>query len=385
MKTITYSLKNGAKTSDRCYSDIETFAEAYSIKTESLREEVERFVANVDKPRSFEEYALELLTLGVLFNEHAAKAERLSPIAASALKSLVEMRQNGGVAKQYIDAIRGIGTGMFLANDGVMRVDISISSIERLISWMEASGEYNQEAKRLRLWLPYLKKMPVEEFRALMDKVNTLTCWFKTESQKALGQYTTNVESFIKTELKKHAWKEDLILCGKKPVEYHLNMVGAEIMNRAFRKEFNETKHKVVILPSCMRLKHGNECKAEYDSMSMTCTGCNAACRVNQIMELGNKHGFSVRVVSHESAVFNGDAAKKMLDMNTGIIGVTCVSGLMSGGWKAMSMGMPPQCVYTDCVGCKKHWADREMPNDISMNRLKTILEINNEPVKTTI
>ena len=57
-------------------------------------------------------------------------------------------------------------------------------------------------------------------------------------------------------------YREDFLFCSRKEVEYHLNMVGAQIMNEAYRKEFLKTKEKGLLLPSCMRIKDEKNCKA---------------------------------------------------------------------------------------------------------------------------
>ena len=59
-------------------------------------------------------------------------------------------------------------------------------------------------------------------------------------------------------------------------------------------------------------------------------------------------------------------------------MGIACVSHLISGGWKAKSLGMPPQCVLLDYCGCRKHWHERGIPTDINFGRLLEILGIEN-------
>ena len=51
-------------------------------------------------------------------------------------------------------------------------------------------------------------------------------------------------------------------------------MVGAELMNRAFREEYNKTKAKVVLVPGCMRGRLPEECEAKKVKEGLLCQGC---------------------------------------------------------------------------------------------------------------
>jgi hypothetical protein len=52
------------------------------------------------------------------------------------------------------------------------------------------------------------------------------------------------------------------------------------------------------------------------------------------------------------------------------------VSNLVSGGWKAKGLGLPPQCVLLDHCGCRKHWHAQGIATDINMGQLREILSI---------
>lgn len=55
------------------------------------------------------------------------------------------------------------------------------------------------------------------------------------------------------------------------------------------------------------------------------------------------------------SARFAGGAGRQLLGDGAGIVGITCVSNLLAGGWKALRLGLPSQCVLLDHCGCRKH------------------------------
>ena len=94
------------------------------------------------------------------------------------------------------------------------------------------------------------------------------------------------MDKFLKEKQHEHLFKEDVIFCGRKEVEYHLNMVGAEIMNRAFNNEFNERPRKALLLPGCMRISQ-EICKAEETKLGLRCTECLKNCNVHQLNRYG--------------------------------------------------------------------------------------------------
>ncbi len=53
-------------------------------------------------------------------------------------------------------------------------------------------------------------------------------------------------------EAPRHAWQYDAAFVARRPLEYHLGMLGTELLSRAYRARFLETQRKVVILPPCM-------------------------------------------------------------------------------------------------------------------------------------
>jgi len=84
-------------------------------------------------------------------------------------------------------------------------------------------------------------------------------------------------------------------------VEYHLNMVGTELLNRALCQAFLATPRKVVLAPPCMRAKRDDECKAVKTAEGqLLCQACTPDCRIHQLTRLGQKHGFEVYLIPDE-------------------------------------------------------------------------------------
>jgi hypothetical protein len=380
MDVVTYSLKDNAQTSDRYYGDVAMFTDEVLAKAKDMAPIVAAYQewlkeTGRETVRSEDEYAFELLMLGTLWRTYANDAHDVSSGWTGIMSALFSLRQHGGMIKPVADTLRGILATIFLSpTDRDWHPGATLKHFDKLLQWMDATGDYVQEAKRFRGWRDYWAGQQSKAVAADIDVAIGFAAWFEGSSLKALGRYTPNVEKFLSEKQRGHRWKEDVIFSARRRVEYHLNMVGAEIMNRAFRDDFMKTKRKAVILPACMRCYPKPKCKARSNGLSCKCAECTPQCRVNQLTKMGRKFGFDVLLVPHESSVFSGDAGRTLIGEGAGIVGIACVSNLVSGGWKAKGLGLPPQCVLLDHCGCRKHWHEQGIATDINMSRLMQVM-----------
>jgi hypothetical protein len=145
------------------------------------------------------------------------------------------------MVKSVADSARGVMATVFLSPvDHESCPHPTLDHLGRLLNWMAATGDYVQEVRRLRNWRDYWAGQPPEVIAADITMAIVFSDWFAERSLAVLGKYTPNVERFLKEKQPGHRWKEDVIFSARRRVEYHLNMVGAEIMNRAFREELNK-------------------------------------------------------------------------------------------------------------------------------------------------
>ena len=152
--------------------------------------------------------------------------------------------------------------------------------LPRLIQWLEATGEFEQETIRLNNWRSFLRSLPREEAARCIESSVVLFDWFQREADKALGVYTQGIPRFLTAEYARRGCREDQIFCGKEPVEYHLCMVAAEIMNRGLRDDFSRTARKVVLMPACMRGAYASLCQARVSGVDIQCAACSPDCEV---------------------------------------------------------------------------------------------------------
>lgn len=372
MEKITYFLCESNESSTEFYKKNLNFSKKVLNKLEgNFSNDINDYMNyinknNMEQLRSKSEYLLEILMIGVFWKEHVNKAISLSKIPRNILIKLSTLREKESI-KKIVDINRGLLEYLFLNRRSNDKVKISLENYKKLVNYLKACGDYKEEAKRLEVWISYFFSLNKNKVEKILTSYLEFAKYFEDISQEVLGIYTKNVNLFLKNIDKKYKYREDFLFCSRKEVEYHLNMVGAQIMNEAYRKEFLKTKEKGLLLPSCMRIKDEKNCKAIKTEEGYICNSCSKNCNVNKYDKLGKKYNFQVYIIPHESSI---SVKNKIKDGHIGIIGVACVLNLISGGLKAKNLGFVPQCVFLDYCGCKDHWHDKGIITDINMSYL---------------
>lgn len=393
MDIITYTLKGGYKDSDYFYKVLreykeEVIAEAEKVLDTTVRQYMS-YVKNKDESKllSKGEYILELLCLGTFYLIYSEFASNMKVIPAKLLKPISNLRKHNSIMKTGIDFLRGIMFTLFLhtlPTDNHISPECSVNKLKKLIQWMDASGEFYYESKRIKGWYGYLISCDQKVAADMLASIIAYAGWFRERSEEVLGTYTQNIETFFKSKLPNHRWKEDIIFCSRRKTEYYLNMIGAQIMNDAFRKGFESCSKKLVVVPACMRLhalkkdRQNARCMSDAGVKAYTCKRCSNECNINKLTSLGYKHGFEVLVVPHESSLSENGGKLSNIDSDTGVVGVSCVLNLISGGWMLQDMGIAAQCVILDYCGCRNHWDEVGFPTEINIKQLMRVLDIKN-------
>jgi hypothetical protein len=178
---------------------------------------------------------------------------------------------------------------------------------------------------------------------------------------------------FLKSTYAGRSSREDQIFCGRLPVEYHLGMVAAEVMNEGLRDDFQRKSRKVVLVPTCMRGAHSDTCKAVIRGLDMTCTGCDRDCAVHRITRRMRAEGIDVYIVPHASS-FSRWLERWQNDPTVGVAAVACMMNILPGGYEMRTRGIASQCVPLDFPGCQKHWAEEAVPTSVNEERLVKIV-----------
>jgi hypothetical protein len=385
---ITYSLRVDEKFSDQYYKDVAIFTDQVLMeanrRAQIIVKDFQGYIQQTEREtiRSQAEYIFELLTLGVLWNTYTGNAIDANGWPQRLLAALARLRKRNEYLKSGIDFVRGILATLFLfhqSSAGNKTPAPTLENLDQLLSWLAATGDFSEEVERLHTWRDFLSTQRYEEIAQNLGTATALADWFQAVSLEAVGCYTPNVEEFLVKTHPAYRWREDVIFCGRQRVEYHLNMVGTEIMNRAFRDQFLKTERKVVFLPPCMRAKPDGECKAQPTPSGERCGACTPGCRIHQVTKLGEKHGFDVFIIPDELSVVSDNKMKTQRNNQLGLVGISCPLTNMTGGWETRRMGIPAQGVLLDYCGCPWHWHKDGIPTDININQLLQVLDIKNE------
>lgn len=378
MKQITYDLRAGQPDSNDFYKRLDTFSSEVFNTIEArvgyIISEMMAFVErrSVEKLRSRAEYAVEVLTLGMTWRHYLGASQQTPGWVVAMLKKLFDLRRTNRTLKPFADRLRGvISSRLVVPRIGLAPADaaVTLANFARLIRWLEATGEFKDEVKRLRIWYAFLESLQPDGIALMLPMVLNLFDWFASAARQELGGYTTGVESFLKEVHPAYKNREDVVFCGKQEVEYHLNMVGSEIMNRGFRDSYLATTRKTLLVPGCMRPDEAAACQADVDGFNIRCTRCNAECRVGQLNSLGQQHGFDVFIVPHSSS-FTQWLKRWENSTETGLIAVACLLNLVPGGYEMRELNIPAQCLLLDYCGCRKHWHPKGIATDINQHRL---------------
>jgi len=381
MDVITYSLREDQADSDRYYREIAVFAREVTAAARDalgpLVSDYRSFLAAAGREplRSKTEYLLELMTLGTLWHVYIGSAMRTPAVPRRLLAGLSALRRKFGRFRRVVDPLRGCLTGLFLrpAKPAVRLPAIDLHGLNRLLAWLAAADIFYYEAQRLRPWGDFFTRLSPPVTAAKLESVIDFAAWFEARGAAVLDRYTRNIDTFRRQNCSR--WREDSILRCRRPVEYHLNMVGAEMLNQCFRPAFAAAGSRTVLLPACMCLRPNGGCRAKPAGPGYRCAGCTETCRVKRLTELGKTHQFDVYIVPHQSSLFRLETTDAMREGKTGAVGVACVTSLLSGGWMLRAMGIPAQCVLLDYCGCRGHWHSEGIPTDLNTKQLLAVLQ----------
>ena len=320
--------------------------------------------------RSRGEHAIELLTIGLLRREMGALAAATTDRTMDRLEELWALRSREPLRKTEADAERGRIFHHLLCEAGMFSGQRADDS--RLVRWLSATGEFVQEALRMRPWLAGNDVFwATDDFRARPDE---LAEWFTLEAASRLGAWTAGVEAFRQDVLDRQLPREDLMLITRTEPLYHLNMVGSVVMNRGFLPGYARRPRKVVLVPGCMRAHDNHDCQARHDGLDISCTRCDPSCEVAALDRMARSRGFQVFVVPHAST-FTAWLQHWRREPDTSLVAVACPLHLVPGGYEMRALGLDAQCVMLDYSGCKRHWDPRGIPTRLDRRRLLEVLE----------
>jgi hypothetical protein len=376
MDIPTYDLRRGEPDATAFYRTLEDLAdrvlEHAEARAGALLSAYAAFCASRgEAPRGRGEYVIELLTLGAAWLRYGGLASRTPRTAVRLCAVLCRVRRRLPALKPWLDPLRGrLASRCLLApgpDDRGLPGDTR--AFRRLIEWLEASGEFKDEAKRLRTWLAFACRRGSEPFASTLSTALDLARWCEGVGRRTLGEYTSGVAAFRREHAASDVGREDRIFRGKSELEYHLSMLSSELTNRGLRASFQATARRVVLLPACMRGPGEGDCRAQRRGEDLLCGVCSGTCAIGRVTRLGRRVGFETRIIPHSSG-FTRSLLQYQGCSDRGVVAVACALNIVPGGYEMRELRIPSQCVLLDYCGCRRHWHPTGIPTDLSDERL---------------
>jgi hypothetical protein len=372
-----YDLRRGNHNSDGFFDQASTFSNeilpVIEARAGALLDGYSRHAQEFlcETPRSRGEYAIDFLTLGMALRRYEGAAQSTSRWVVEFARELVLKRSQSQHFKPTLDWLRG-GIARYFLAPGVKRKAKkhggAVERLARLIDWLNATGEFDQEAMRLNNWRGYMAQLKPDKATWWLRIAGDVFDQFETKAAASLGSYTRGVESYLRHEHPQRRWREDMFLCAKPAVEYHLNILAAEVMNRGMREDFEHTAKKIVLVPTCMRGKKNRNCMAHVDGVDITCAACDPDCAVNRVTRRMRALGATVYMVPHASGFSRW--LRHWQSSGAGVAAVACLLNILPGGYEMRKLGIASQCVPLDFPGCRKHWDSVGIPTALNEERL---------------
>jgi uncharacterized protein len=371
-----YNLVNRKENSDLFYFQLEKITkQVVETGMQHFKNDIQNFmnsepILNGKLKDSENEHLLEILMIGVLWNKYKGRWRWNIGLISPFFKLLYSFRPT--FLKKGVDTLKGRLGSLLLNKSARKDLPFDLDNFNNLIHWLSATGDFKMEVKMMKKWLNFLFTDITRVSYEFLAEVSAYAEWFETYTKNQLGSYTENVTSFLQQNKKMYQGREDQFFCSRSQVEYHLNMVGAQIINDSLKNEFLKTENKILLLPTCMA-KNSN-CKATFSGNVLVCKHCTPDCNISKTNNEMSKIGVETVLIKH-SADFSNWIKPWANQTNTGLIGTACVLNLLGGGYEMKQMGIPSQCVYLNYSGCKKHWNKAGTPTEINIDQVSQLLK----------
>ena len=250
--------------------------------------------------------------------------------------------------------------------------------VQRLVQWLRSQGRTAQ-SKRFAEWDAFIESYEPQKSQEIILQALTLAHEFDIESAPELDLYTEGIVEYLHELAPRTTWRYDNEQVRRSRLEYHLGMLGTEILNREFRERFAASKRKVVLAPACMRARQlaretEEKCQAVETPLGFLCRGCTPTCRVHQITQIGKKSGFEVFIF--QDRMRNSIMQDWSRLDGVGILEIACALTAWDYGWELEDAGIPAQGLLLDYATCRDYWnparpTDSVVVTDTNINKIR--------------
>ncbi|HEX2917989.1 MAG TPA: DUF116 domain-containing protein, partial [Edaphobacter sp.] len=369
---VPYCLPSDESASDAFYQELSRVSELILEQAEQLNgelldryEEYRRSAGQAVKSRS--EATTELLIFGTMTALFTAASKKTPEWVLSAVQRLWPLGNPGSFTASLTGAaIKTLsrfnlapprvrshhsGNGERFVADVHPSAEEVWATLPHLIRWLQCTGEYAQEAKRLVALKVFFDTVPETERIQGIERIQELFAWFSQTCHETLGAYTTGALPFAQ-ESSAGSFRNDRFLRAKNSVEYHLALVATQLANQEMLDGFERTWRKVVLLPTCMRGRNAQVCRGDGPCASdVICAKCDAGCGISGVSTLCENLGVEAYVencLGDPTRLYSRWAHER----RTTFVAVGCLGNLLRVQLRMRDLGMIFQCVPLEYPGC---------------------------------
>jgi hypothetical protein len=296
---------------------------------------------------------IELLMIGVLIKCHSRKElanpESTQGKSSQKLQTETELDEFGNSALNFA-------------------LDFSLADLQEMMNFLEITNEHVYELRVVEKWFTYWQQSGNEIYYSNIVKILLFADFFIEYSPKYLGKFFN--DQFFKQLPGIDIQRDDYFQITKSFPEYCLNAVSALWLNELNQEVFDSSDVKRIMVPGCMRFNNGKSCEAVKMGSYLRCSACNTSCNAYKLTKFGETSGIDVLIAVHQST-FKADQEQLK---NSGIVGIACMSCLLSGGLMLKEKGIHAVCVTLDRPGCIKHWTKEGVMTNINYPELMRLI-----------
>ncbi len=376
-KAITYNLKLNEENSNHYYNEIATYADFVHEFIERnyawIISQYHSFVINkiYEKERSRGEYCIELLIIGMCWNKYSGASRNTSQIVLSTLNLLNNKKNTRLPFSEKIEKLKSFILGSFVVpkiNEADKSYEYNLNNFNKLIYWLESTGEFVEEVNKLKNWSAFFSSLNEWKVDFIISSSVALYDWFTISSHITLGKYTEDLQEFLKQHPHKYKHRNDIIFTGKDETEYYLNMICAEIINKALEPVFEKSIKRTIVIPDCMKT-NSNQCTLNnFDDVSC-CTECTLDCSIAKLFKIGSDYDFNVEIIRH-SQNFSQLYSKLNSCHDIGYIVAACLLNMAPTAFALRNTDISAQYISLDYCGCKFHWDEKGVSTDLNREHL---------------
>jgi hypothetical protein len=153
---------------------------------------------------------------------------------------------------------------------------------------------------------------------------------------------------------------------------YIHNILAIGILNRLNRPAFLQTKHRIIVLPECVKDYGDWSCGKVKMGDSYACAQCTPGCLVYQTVEQLTDSQTEIVLDPDDLEKFFINTKTELNDF--GVVGVACALTLLSGFQVTQKQKLPTQGVFLNYSSCAHHWAKPAYNTSFSLKRMAEVL-----------